>query len=160
MHPEDEEPGDPADGIFRGLSCGAAGMVHALDRLAEAGFYEPSLDLAAIAGSLYEAALASPDEEGAGASLMIGSSGILLVAHRLAPSMTTADTLADVIAANVTHPANELLRGQARARRSRDARAPGRNASRNCGGRALANCSPARRRTACGRRTSSAGINA
>ena len=33
MHPEDDEPGTPADGIFRGLYCGAAGMVHALDRL-------------------------------------------------------------------------------------------------------------------------------
>ena len=86
-------------------------MVHALDRLAEAGFYEPSLDLAAIAGGLYEAALASPDEEGAGASLMIGSSGILLVAHRLAPSVATAEALAEVIAANVAHPANELLYG-------------------------------------------------
>ena len=111
IHPEDEEPGDPADGVFRGLYCGAAGMVHALDRLAKAGFYEPSLDLAAIAGGLYEAALASPDEEGAGASLMNGSSGILLVAHRLAPSLATAEALADVIAANVAHPANELLYG-------------------------------------------------
>ncbi len=111
MHPEDDEPGSPADGIYRGLYCGAAGMVHALDRLAEAGFYKPSLDLAAIAGGLHEAALASPDEEGAGASLMIGSSGILLVAHRLAPSLATAEALADVIAANVAHPANELLYG-------------------------------------------------
>jgi hypothetical protein len=111
MHPEDDEPGSPPDGIFRGLYCGAAGMVHALDRLARAGFYEPSIDLAAIAGELYEAALASPDVEGAGASLMIGSSGILLVAHRLAPSMAMAETLAGVIAANVAHPANELLYG-------------------------------------------------
>jgi glutathione S-transferase len=86
-------------------------MVHALDRLAEGGFYEPSLDLGAIAGGLYEAALASPDEKGAGASLMIGSSGILLVAHRLAPSIATAEALADVVAANLTHPANELLYG-------------------------------------------------
>jgi hypothetical protein len=30
-------------------------MVHALGRLAGAGFYEPSLDLAAIAGGLHEA---------------------------------------------------------------------------------------------------------
>ncbi|MHA3774900.1 lanthionine synthetase C family protein [Verrucomicrobiota bacterium sgz303538] len=111
MHPEDDEPGTPADAIFRGVYCGAAGMLHALDRLAMAGFYEPSLDLAAIAGGLYEAALASPDEEGAGPSLMIGASGILLVAHRLAPSRVTAQALADVIAENVAHPANELLYG-------------------------------------------------
>jgi hypothetical protein len=111
VHPEDNEPGDPADGIFRGLYLGAAGMVHALDRLARAGFYEPSLDFAAIAGGLYEAALASPDDKDAGASLMLGSSGILLVAHRLAPSAATADALAKMIAASVKHPANELVYG-------------------------------------------------
>jgi hypothetical protein len=111
IHPEDEDPGDPADGIFRGVYCGAAGMVHALDRLAKAGFYEPSLDLAAITGGLYEAALIAPDEQGAGASLMNGSSGILLIAHRLAPSLATERTLAEAIAANVAHPANELLYG-------------------------------------------------
>jgi hypothetical protein len=111
VHPEDEEPSDPADGIFRGLYCGAAGMVHALDRLAMAGLYEPSLDLAAIAGVLYEAALTSPDEPGAGASLMNGTSGILLVADHFAPSPETAETLAELIAGQVKHPANELLYG-------------------------------------------------
>jgi lantibiotic modifying enzyme len=111
LHPEDDESGNPADGILRGLYDGAAGLVHALDRLAKAGFYEPSLDLAAITGRLYEAALTSPDQKNAGASLLVGSSGILLVAHRLSRSATTADTLADVIAANVKHPSNELLLG-------------------------------------------------
>ena len=111
LHPEDDEPSNPADGVLRGLYDGAAGMVHALDRLAEAGFYEPSLDLAAIIGGLYEAVLTSPDEENAGASLLVGSSGILLVAHRLAPSAARADALAEVIAANVKHPSNELLLG-------------------------------------------------
>ena len=111
IHPEDDEPGTPADGILRGLYCGAAGMVHALNRLAGSGFYEPSLDLTAIAGGLHEAALASPDEEGADGSLMFGFSGILLVEHRLAPTVKTADALANAIAANVEHPANELLYG-------------------------------------------------
>ncbi|RYD28689.1 MAG: lanthionine synthetase, partial [Verrucomicrobiaceae bacterium] len=111
VHPEDGEPGDPEDGIFRGLACGAAGMAHGLHRLAEAGFYQPSLDFAAIAGGLHKAAQASPDEQDAGASLMVGSSGILLVAHRLAPSRETADALAEAIAANVAHPANELFYG-------------------------------------------------
>jgi hypothetical protein len=111
MHPEDEDPSTPADAILRGLYCGAAGMVHALNRLAEAGFYEPSLDLGSIAAGLYDAALVSPDEVGAGGSLMNGTSGILLVAHRFAPSLTTADTLAEVIAAHVAHPANELMYG-------------------------------------------------
>jgi len=111
MHPEDDEPGSPPDGVLRGLMVGAAGMVHALDRLGGAGLYDPSLDFAAIAGGLHEAARTSPDEEGAGASLMIGASGILLIAHRLAPSVATADALAAAIAANAKHPANELLYG-------------------------------------------------
>ncbi len=111
MHPGDYEPGTPADGILRGLYVGAAGVLHALWRLAEQDLYAPRIDAAAIAGGLYEASLASPDEEGAGSSLLVGSSGILLVMDRLAPSATTRDVLADAIAANVQHPSNELLLG-------------------------------------------------
>jgi Lanthionine synthetase C-like protein len=111
LHPDDDEPGTPADGILRGLYVGAAGMLHALGRLAQSGLHVPTLDRAAIAGELHEAGLASPDEDGAGASLLVGSSGILLVAHRVAPSAALADALADAIAANVEHPSNELLFG-------------------------------------------------
>jgi hypothetical protein len=100
-----------ANGILRGLYVGAAGMLHALGRLAEAGLHVPTLDGAAIVDGLHEAALASPDEDGAGASLLVGSSGILVVAHRLAPSAATADALAGAIAANAQHPSNELLLG-------------------------------------------------
>jgi lantibiotic modifying enzyme len=113
MHPDDYEPGTPADGVLRGLYVGAAGVLHALRRLAEHGLYEPRIDAAAIAGRLYEASLASPDEPGAGSSLLAGSSGILLVADRCAPSARTRDGIADAIAANVQHPSNELLLGAA-----------------------------------------------
>jgi hypothetical protein len=78
--PADDEPGAPADGILRGLYLGAAGMMHVLRRLADAGLYSLTLDGPAIVEGLHEAALASPDEEGAGASLLVGSSGILLAA--------------------------------------------------------------------------------
>ncbi|HET6866071.1 MAG TPA: LanC-like protein [Solirubrobacteraceae bacterium] len=111
LHPDDYEPGMPADGVLRGLYDGAAGVLHAVWRLAEQGLYAPRIDGAAIAARLYEANLASPDEEGAGASLLAGSSGILLVMHRLAPSAATSELLADAIAANVRHPSNELLLG-------------------------------------------------
>ena len=106
-HPRDDEPGTPP--VLRGLYIGAAGMLHGLGRLAEAGLHEPAIDGAAIASGLHEAALASPDEAGAGASLLIGSSGILLVAHRL--SAAPADAVAEAIAANVENPSNELLLG-------------------------------------------------
>jgi hypothetical protein len=105
LHPRDDEPGTPP--VLRGVYLGAAGMLHGLARLAEAGVYEPALDLARVAADLR----AEPDDEGAGASLLAGSSGILLVAHRLAPSATRADALADAIAAHAGHPANELLYG-------------------------------------------------
>jgi len=110
-HPADDDPGTPADGILRGLYGGAAGMLHALARFADKGLYAPALDLAAIAAGLHEPALASPDEPGAGASLLVGSAGILVVAHRLAPSAATADALAAAIAAHAEHPSNELLLG-------------------------------------------------
>ena len=49
---------DPADGILRGVYVGAAGMLHALGRLAEAGLHVPTVDGAAVAAGLHEAALA------------------------------------------------------------------------------------------------------
>jgi hypothetical protein len=110
-HPDDEEPGSPPDGIFRGLYLGASGMLHALHRLGLAGRHTPGLDYTTVADGLHEAALESPDEDGAGASLLVGSTGILLVASRLAPSTVTVDALADAIAGNVCHPSNELLLG-------------------------------------------------
>jgi hypothetical protein len=111
LHPDDRDPGIPADGVTRGVYLGAAGMLHGLTRLAEAGLHAPRIDAASVAGRLPEAAAASPDEPGAGASLLVGSSGILLVAHRLAPSRATADALARAIAENVEHPSNEVLLG-------------------------------------------------
>ncbi len=111
MHPGDAFPEMAPDGIMRGIYDGAAGMLHALGRLAEAGLHEPAIDAAEVAAGLHEASLASPDEAGAGASLLVGSSGILLVAHRLTPSAANADALAAAIAVNVEHPSNELLLG-------------------------------------------------
>lgn len=101
LDPVDVAPGDAE--ILRGLYLGAAGMLHGLQRLS--GFYESRLD----PGSVAEALRPEPDEEDAGASLLLGSTGILLVAHRL--GAVTADAVADAIAANVEHPSNELLIG-------------------------------------------------
>ena len=111
LHPRDDEPGGPEDGIFRGLYLGAAGVVHGLHRLAVAGLHSPALDLAEIMEGLVEDAMASPDEAGARASLLVGGAGILLVAHRVTGSRAAADLLAEVIAANAEHPSNELLLG-------------------------------------------------
>src|SRR4051812_25927539 len=56
LHPADDDPGTPADGVLRGLYVGAAGMLHALGRLADAGLHAPTLDGAAIAAGLHDAA--------------------------------------------------------------------------------------------------------
>jgi len=101
LDPVDSEPGTAE--VVRGLYIGATGMLHGLYRLAE--FSEPRLDARAILADLEP----EPDEEGAGASLLAGSSGFLLVAHRFGAA--SADALAEVIAANVDHPSNELLIG-------------------------------------------------
>jgi hypothetical protein len=111
LHPDDDDPDTPPDGILRGLYMGAAGVLHALWRLGEQDLCELTIDGAALADDLHEGALVSPDEPGAGASLLVGSSGILLVMERLAPSAATRDALANAIAANVEHPSNEVLLG-------------------------------------------------
>jgi hypothetical protein len=110
-HPRDEEPGDPDDGIFRGLYLGAAGMLHGLYRLAHAGLCDLALDGPEIVAGLPAAGLASPDAPGAGSSLLMGSSGILLVDHALTGSGAAVDALADAVAANAEHPSNEMLLG-------------------------------------------------
>lgn len=110
-HPRDLESDSPEDGILRSLYFGAAGMVHGLSRLARAGLCEMPLDLAAIVRDLPAAVVAQPDELGAGPSLLLGPTGILLVAHAVAPSSESADALAALIAANVEHPSNEMLLG-------------------------------------------------
>ncbi len=109
LHPRDWEPGTSE--IVRGLYLGAAGVVHGLARLAEAGVWEPGLDLAAVAAGLHDEGRTEEDEEDAGASLLVGSSGILLVAHRFAPSAVAADALARAIESNAEHPSNEMLLG-------------------------------------------------
>jgi hypothetical protein len=101
LDPVDVEP-ETAE-VVHGLYLGVAGMLHGLDRLAE--FHEPRLDARAILEGLQP----GPDEEGAGASLLVGSSGFLLVAHRFGAA--TADAVAAAIAANAEHPSNELLLG-------------------------------------------------
>ena len=158
LHPGDDDPLTPRDGILRGLYVGAAGMLHALARLAEAGLHEPRLDGAAVAAGLHEAALASPDEKGAGESLLLGSSGILLVAHRLAPSTATADALARRSARTPITRRTSCCSAR-RGRCSPPARCTltrARSGSPSSGAAARARSSRARSTTACGRRISTA----
>jgi hypothetical protein len=158
VHPGDEEPDGPVDGILRGLYAGAAGMLHGLGRLAEAGLHVPALDGSSIVGELHEAGLASPDEDGAGASLLVGSTGSCSSASA-SPRRPRPWTR--------WRPRSPRTWGIRRtsccsARRAR-CWPPGRstpvratNASPSCGARVPGRWSPAGTRTACGRRVSTA----
>jgi hypothetical protein len=101
-HPLD---GEVEPGELKTLYLGAAGMVWALDRLARAGVHAPARDWAEVAVAL------AADTESLPPSLLVGSTGILLVSWLLEPSAETADRLAAAITANVGNETNELLWG-------------------------------------------------
>jgi len=110
FHPERLWPVRPLDGKVSQAELltvylGGAGVVWALDRLARAGVHSTERDWAAVAEDI--AARAGPPSP----SLLLGRTGILLVAWLLRPSPDTADRLAVEIAANVGNETNELLWG-------------------------------------------------
>ena len=111
IHPGDAFPEMAPDGIMRGLSTTVrpASSTRSGSSPAPASTARPSTPSACVRACTRRRS--SPDEAGAGASLLVGSSGILLVAHELEPSAANADALAAAIAGNVEHPSNELLLG-------------------------------------------------
>lgn len=103
---------------MKSLYTGAAGVVWALDELRRRGHAETRLDLAAVAEralALFRARpdllkgmpLPSPPE----AALLMGETGILLVAWRVAPRGEFADDLYALVRANVNNEADELMWG-------------------------------------------------
>ena len=98
------------------LYAGAAGVVWALDALARRGQAETTIDVGAAVTRALELWRAEPLSGGetpipspAGSSLLLGETGILVVAWRLAP--TDADVLLAHIRENVANEAEELLWG-------------------------------------------------
>jgi lanthionine synthetase-like protein len=113
-HPLDEEEGELPSPV--GLYLGAAGVIWALDVLAEAGLTTPARDWADVAAGLPDRYLARPDlPELTGGrpvpSLLVGESGILLVAHRLAPAPEHVERMLACVRANAHNPTRELLWG-------------------------------------------------
>jgi hypothetical protein len=113
-HPSDLD-GGPLPAVAS-LYLGASGVVWALDELARAGVAEPSRDWGPVAAALPERYLAAPDfpeDTGGGAvpSLWMGETGILLVAHRLAPEPAREQRLLASVRANADHPSRELMWG-------------------------------------------------
>ena len=113
-HPLDED-GDPLP--LASIYLGASGVVWALDELERLGAAELLRSWAPTAVALHERCVAHPDFEeklglgGPVPSFWTGESGILLVAHRLAPEAWQEERLLACIQANVANPSWELMWG-------------------------------------------------
>src|SRR4029077_1133509 len=90
-HPLDSEKGDPD--VVHGVYLGAAGVLWALHRLAQAGLHEPRHDYSQLAEDILAGYLRRPEFDGPLPSLWMGEGGIALVAWLLAPAEATADRL-------------------------------------------------------------------
>jgi lanthionine synthetase-like protein len=116
LWPAHEWDGYRAVTPLKNMYVGAAGVVWALAELGTSGFAS-SLDLAAVARQTLERFCAEPDymegEESPyrRSALLVGETGIALVAWRLAPDDAVADTLLDLVRANVPNDANDVMWG-------------------------------------------------
>jgi hypothetical protein len=114
-HPLDED-GEPLRSPTS-LYLGASGVIWALDELERLEAAELTSSWATTAVALHERYVANPDFadelglEGPVPSLLAGESGILLVAHRLAPAPWKEERLLACIRANVANPFWELMWG-------------------------------------------------
>lgn len=99
IHPLDEDEENGAGSRLRTLYLGGAGIVAALDRLAQRGFVEVRHDYVPYLERSLEAPPDFPSEEPE-RSLWMGETGIRVVLQRLAPSQGNLGRLAELIAAN------------------------------------------------------------
>jgi hypothetical protein len=114
---------DPWDGWhatspMKNLYVGAAGVLWALDGLRRRGHAETRLDLPALALRTLELFRAKPDfikgetrPEPSESALMLGETGILLIAWHLSPSGELEKALLERVRANVANDADELFWG-------------------------------------------------
>jgi hypothetical protein len=110
-HPLDLD-GRPDDGPSTSLYGGAAGVIGALETLAERGYAARQRDYAhGMVDLVARNALDMTREQWGTESYMIGQSGVLLLAYRLARAAALADAIEASVRRNATHPADELLWG-------------------------------------------------
>ena len=112
-HPQDLEDG-PLPHVAS-LYLGASGVVWALHELGRLGVAELRREWGEVAARLPDAYRARPDfpelVHGPVPSLLNGESGILLVAHRLGPTVEQERQLLVAIEANAANPTRELMWG-------------------------------------------------
>jgi hypothetical protein len=97
--------------VIHGVYFGAAGVVWALHRLAQAGLLEPRHDHAQVARDVLDSYLRRPEFGGPAPSLWMGEGGIALVAWLLAPTRELADRLAELVVADPDDDTLELMWG-------------------------------------------------
>jgi lanthionine synthetase-like protein len=108
-HPLDSDGPTPA--AVHGTYLGAAGVLLALQRLAEAGLHEPGHDYARLATEAHESYGRRPEFGGPLPSMWMGESGIALVAWLLSPTDPLADRLAELVVPDPRHDTLELMWG-------------------------------------------------
>jgi hypothetical protein len=101
---------------LKSLYVGASGVIWALDALRRRGHAETSLDLPAAALRTLELFRTEPDIEPGEthyhpASLLLGETGPLVVALRLAPDATLASDLHALVQSNLTNPTDDIMWG-------------------------------------------------
>lgn len=109
MHPNDADGDAPADGAFKSLYLGSAGIWWALWALRRAGAIELALDPAAGIEASAAAYAAAPDTGEAVPSYFLGSVGIDLVRWCITGSAAAADAVFAATEANIPNPTNEAL---------------------------------------------------
>lgn len=109
VHPRDDDGDTPADGAFKSLYLGSAGVWWALWALQRAGAIELVLDPAAGIEASAAAYAAAPDTGEAVPSYFLGSVGIELVRWRITGSAAAADAVFTATEANIANPTNEAL---------------------------------------------------
>ena len=101
---------------LKSLYVGASGVIWALDALRRRGHAETSLDLPAAALRTLELFRTEPDIEPGEthyhpASLLLGETGPLVVALRLAPDATLLSDLHALVQSNLTNPTDDIMWG-------------------------------------------------
>ena len=109
IHPLDAEDDDPD--VFHGIYLGAAGVLWALHRLAQAGLHEPRHDYARLAEDVLDSYLRRPELDGPLPSLWLGEGGIALVAWLLSARPALADRLAELVVVEPDSDSLELTWG-------------------------------------------------
>ena len=108
-HPLDSD-GETPDAMH-GIYLGAAGVLLALQRLAEAGLHQSGHDYARLAIDALESYRRRPEFGGPVPSMWMGESGIALVAWLLSPTDALANRLAELVVVDPQHDTLELMWG-------------------------------------------------